>query len=248
MIKVSALLPSYPSFTNPESFTLMRLLFSPIVTIVCTSEPIRGLLYSFLLFSTHHSSLLKTSRTMASLTYPSSHFLLYSRLRDISSFSAPNTHSHQIAHKISYNIPVQQHPQPSTPLVKPTHSSIQLLHTTPNNHPVYSKKKSEHPRIHSILLHSNSCQGALSGFHLALSKDDLTKRKKNKNKNKNKPHFYRSRTHFCPDLVSVGLPSYCLEVPKWVFTQIQGFSFLDFFEFLHHPYALLGRMEPYTYA
>ena len=158
----------------------------------------RGLLYSFLLFSTHHPSLLKTSRTMVSLTYPSSHFLLYSRLRDISSFSAPNTNSHQIAHRISYNIPIQQ---TSTTNNTASETNILLLATSPHHtkyHQVYSKKKSEHPKIHSILLHSNSCQGALSGFHLALSKDDLTKRKKNKNKNKNKPHRVSLKNPFLP--------------------------------------------------
>ena len=114
-------------------------------------------------------------------------------------------------------------------------TNILLLATSPHHtkyHQVYSKKKSGHPKIHSILLHSNSCQGALSGFDLALSKDDLTKTKKNKNKNKNNPHFCRSRTQFCPDLIFVGLPSYYLEVPKWVFTPIQGFFIFGFFEFL----------------
>ena len=162
----------------------------------------------------------------------SSHFLLYSRLRDISSFSAPNTHSHQIAPRISYNIPIQQYPPPTTPLVKQTYSSLQLLHTTPNIIKYIVKKKSEHPKIHSILLLSNSCQGALSGFHLALSKDDLTKRKKNKNKNKNKPHRVSLKNPFLPGS-SIRRVTFLLPWSSQVgFHSNPNIFVFDFFEFL----------------
>ena len=140
MIKVSSLLPSYPPFTNPESFILMWLLFSPIAAMMCISEPIprSPILLSSLLnppsFSTqdfknnglsHLSPLVTSFSTQDFETYHP---------------SQPQTHTH--TPHISQD--KLQHPHPTTSTTNNTASETNiLLHATSPHHTKYHQVYSE---------------------------------------------------------------------------------------------------------